>query len=150
MLTNKFLTYSSYVARHKWYVFLECKKYGLWFRGIFYDNSKFRPSEFFAYAEKFFSGDYAYKYSEVEHAFEKAWLHHEHRNGHHWGYWVNSKGRPLRMPRQYIIEMICDWKAMGRRFNDTAREFYEKDKGKMILHEDTIKELEDILDVKTI
>ena len=115
--------YLLYILKHKWYVFVECKKEGLTVQGIFHDNSKFRPSEFFAYAEKFFSGDYAYKYFEVEGNFEIAWLHHEHRNGHHWGYWVNSKGRPLQMPRRYIVEMICDWKAMGHRYNDTAQEF---------------------------
>lgn len=49
--------YFKYVLRHKWYVFLACLKYGLIWRGIVHDLSKFKPDEFIAYA-RFFYGDY--------------------------------------------------------------------------------------------
>ena len=135
--------YFKYIIFHKYYVFLECLKTKQLWHGITHDISKFRPSEFFPYAIKFYSGDYAYKYFEVEHAFDMAWLLHQHRNKHHWDYWVNSDGFPVPMPQKYILQMICDWKAMGAQANtQTIIEFYNKNKEKMKLHKYTIEFLE--------
>ena len=75
--------YFIYILKHKWFVFIECLKIFQPIHGLTHDLSKFYPSEFFAYAEKFFGGDYAYKYFNVESAFDKAWLLHQHRNKHH-------------------------------------------------------------------
>ena len=49
------------------------------------------------------------------------------------------------MPDKYLIEMICDWEAVGKVKRDCGREFYEKDKNKIILHPKTRERLEDIL-----
>ena len=46
----KHLKYLCYVLRHKWYVFIECCKLGIPVRGLVHDLSKFRPSEWFPYA----------------------------------------------------------------------------------------------------
>jgi len=110
-----------------------------------HDWSKLLPSEFFAYAAKFYGGDYAYKYFEVEQRFDMAWFYHQRRNKHHWDYWVNSEGQALPMPAKYVKQMICDWKAMGRKFGDTASEFYETKQSTMNLHKSTIEVLETLL-----
>lgn len=129
--------YLKYVMQHKWYVAIECFKNGLYIHAFTHDLSKLRPSEFFPYAEKFFSGDYSYKYFWVEERFETAWFLHQRRNKHHWDYWVNSSGRPIPMPEKYVLQMICDWNGMGRKFGDTAAIFYSENKDRMKLHRTT-------------
>jgi len=46
--------YAWYIIRHKWFVFLECGKRGLVWRGITHDLSKLRPSEWAPYADYFY------------------------------------------------------------------------------------------------
>ena len=46
----KYIKYLLYVIQHKYYVFIECWKDGLYWHGITHDLSKFMPSEFFPYA----------------------------------------------------------------------------------------------------
>lgn len=137
--------YFKYIIEHKKNVAIECLKLGLYWHAITHDLSKFLPSEFYAYAEKFFSGDYAYKFHEVEGNFEIAWLHHQHRNKHHWDYWVNSSGVPMQMPERYVKQMIADWNAMGRKFGDTAAEYYQKNQSRMKLHSHTRNMLDRVL-----
>lgn len=143
-------SYFKYILLHKWYVGCECMKLGLYVHAFTHDLSKFLPSEFFSYAEKFFSTDYVYKSFEVEYAFNIAWCHHQHRNKHHWDYWVCSDGMAIEMPPKYILQMIVDWKGMGKKFNDTAYEFYVKEKGKMILAVQTKWLIETILNKEKI
>ncbi len=54
---------------------------------------------------------------EVQGAFELAWLKHQHRNPHHWQYWVleNDDGNTvlIPMPKRYWLEMVCDWYGAG-------------------------------------
>lgn len=135
-----YFRYFKYVLKHKWYVMLECWKMGLIWQGIIHDISKFHPKEFFPYAHKFQGGDYAFKYFEVENDFQYAWLRHQHKNKHHWNYWIVNqiKKDALPMPEKYVKEMVSDWKAMGKMFGDTAEDFYWKNKEKMILHYITI------------
>jgi len=54
---NKYLKYLKYVLVHKYYVFIECFKVGLFWRGIMHDMSKFFPDEFLPYA-RYFYGEY--------------------------------------------------------------------------------------------
>lgn len=139
-MTNKlkvmYWNYLKYVLKHKWYVFLECLKIMQPWHGITHDLSKFLPSEFFPYAKWFYgkTGD--------KDGFDVAWCLHQHRNKHHWDYWVKSDGKPVPVPPKYIMQMIADWRAMGRTFGDTAESFYIKNKDRMILHGETIKCLE--------
>jgi len=145
--------YFKYIVEHRRNVRKVCFKMGLYWQGLIHDLSKYSPAEFKAYAIKFFGGDYAYKYFEVESEFEKAWLHHQHKNPHHWQYWVQLKTykdktanyEAHEIPFKYTKEMICDWIAMGIKFNDTAIEYYNKNKDKMILHETTRKRVEGLL-----
>ncbi|WHX42787.1 DUF5662 family protein [Mesobacillus sp. AQ2] len=62
--------------------------------GYHHDLSKFYPREFFPYARKFYSEK---KLSvEDELRWRYAWLTHQHKNKHHWEYWVidPNKNRP--------------------------------------------------------
>jgi hypothetical protein len=53
---------------------------------------------------------------------------------------------PLPMTREYILEMIADWKGASRALNGLpASEWYKKNKDNMILHPDTRNYIEKIL-----
>lgn len=147
-----FIRYLKYLIIHKWFVFLECWKTGQFLHGITHDLSKFRPSEFFSYMYYFGSKRNFEKHGIAisfwtEENLELAWLHHQHRNKHHWNYWINSDGIAIEMPKKYISQMLADWRAMGRVFGDTAKEYYEKNKEKMKFHEDTIRDINDTFDI---
>jgi hypothetical protein len=108
------LRYLRYVLRHKWYVLVAGLRTGapLW-RLLIHDWSKFTPSEWGAYVAKFYGGpmtqeriaDYhgdardhrmrAGPFKEqVDADFDRAWLHHQKRNRHHWQYWVLMEDDP--------------------------------------------------------
>lgn len=145
----KYLRYLSYVLRHKWFVLIECCRLGIIWRGIVHDLSKFRPSEFFPYAEHFFGQGIGistgrdktgyYNSAEVgKTVFQIAWLHHQHRNPHHWQYWVqvpDARGFPtyFEMPDTYRKEMLADWRGAGRAQGkgDDVVEWYTKNKDRM-------------------
>ena len=82
---------------------------------IFHDMSKFRPSEFIPYA-RYFHGE---KTEESKQAFDKAWELHYKRNKHHPEHWNGEE-----MSYKAVMEMICDLKAMSRKFGGTAQEYY--------------------------
>lgn len=85
--------------------------------------------------------------------FNKAWLHHIYSNPHHWQHWVliNDEAEEgivtLRMPYQYVIEMICDWWAFSWNKGNLYEIFdwYDKHKDHMKLHNDTRELVEEIL-----
>lgn len=170
--------YLKYVLRHKWFVFVECLKLGvpLWI-AIFHDWDKFMPDEWFDYASTFYKPDGSKQYAESVY-FAMAWMKHQHRNKHHWQYWLKVDGVPLRemnmlvwdrgilqeivsresvggvryelrdvtdakitadpMPLVYRREMLADWKGAGRAAgNPDAADWYCRNMGKMILHDNT-------------
>ena len=138
---RKHWLYLQYVLRHKWFVLIECRRRGLWWRGLMHDMSKFRPSEWVAYVNYFYgaSSDHNYRVNE---AFNLAWLHHQHRNLHHWQYWVLKEDegghKVLPMPHAYRTEMLCDWFGAGRaQGHPDTRGWYLENRGSMNLHPDT-------------
>jgi hypothetical protein len=143
---KKYLKYFKYVFRHKYFVMVECFKYGLYWQGIIHDWSKFLPDEFVAYANYFYKGDNRkdrfYTPADGSTEFNYAWLRHQHRNPHHWQHWLlqeDDGGKfALMMPTRYMLEMICDWKGAGKAsgFSD-AEAWYQRNKDKMVLHECT-------------
>ena len=114
---NKHLRYAGYILRHKWFVFVECAKRGLWWRGLMHDMSKLRPSEWGPYVEYFY-GKHSDSNYRVKEDFDRAWLLHQHRNPHHWQFWVLKEDdggtKTLPMPAAYRTEMLCDWLGAGR------------------------------------
>jgi hypothetical protein len=98
------------VIKHKYYVFIAGFKFGVpLYRLIIHDWSKFLPSEWFPYVDKF-------ERSNDSLAFEIAWLKHKHRNPHHWEYWVDNEGDCYLPPPSYLREMVADWMAAGKAY----------------------------------
>lgn len=139
-----------YILDHKLNVFIECWKEGLYIQGITHDFSKFSPKEFFPYAKKFFSEGELSSVDEMK--WKYAWLHHQHKNKHHWEYWVvnpNAK-QALPMPRKYLIEMVCDWRSFSRKWGRKVKDTTLNLTDKIVLHPDTKKELEILISAQSI
>lgn len=139
---KKYWNYFKYLIEHKKNFFKVCWKHQF-FHAIFHDISKFSPIEFISYTKNFFGTEKDKKNSR----FEYGWLHHQRKNKHHWDYWVNGNGKPINIPTKYLIQMICDWKAMGIKFGDTAKEFYLKNKNKIILEKYSRERVEYLLNI---
>lgn len=113
-----------------------------------HDMSKYSKEEFEIYQKYFMPVDKEDKISELE--FNEAWLHHIHNNPHHPEHWVLhdyevKSIQIIPMPDKYIVEMICDWIAMGIKFGDTAYDWYNKSKKSIPLNNDTRCKVEKIL-----
>lgn len=147
--------YLWYIIKHKWYVMIECFKIGLIWRGLTHDLSKFLPCEFFPYMRYFYGKDKKSPEEkiQIEKNFNLAWLKHQKGNKHHWQYWIllcdNGKEIPLEMPRNYIKEMICDWRGAGKAINgkDDIKEWYKNNKTKMQLETNTRAIVEVMLEI---
>lgn len=86
----KHLRYLRYVLRHKWFVFLACRRLGvpLW-QAIIHDWTKFTPIEWFAYVDRMAAGRNSSWHSVADTpAYARAWEHHWSHNPHHWEYWL--------------------------------------------------------------
>ena len=111
-----------------------------------HDKSKYSKEEYDAYGEYFY-GD------KNEDEFNKAWLHHQHNNPHHWQYWVlkedDSKDSiALMMPEEYVQEMICDWLSFSIKQGNLneIHKWYNENKSKQILHKKTKELVEEYLE----
>jgi len=92
---RRHIAYLKYVLRHKWFVLLAGLKLGIpLLILIFHDWDKFLPDEWFPYARTFYKPDGSNQYEEG-YAFAEAWMFHQHRNKHHWQYWLNFGKSPL-------------------------------------------------------
>lgn len=113
-----------------------------------HDASKYTDEEYKAYDDYF----YGTKTKAVKEAFNYAWLHHIHHNPHHWQYWVlvndDDGTLGLEMPENYVYEMVCDHWAFSHKSGNLYEIFdwYKSHKKNMILHENTRKLYENILD----
>ena len=155
--------YAKYLARHKWFVFVAGlrTKAPLW-RLVIHDWSKFMPCEWFPYAALFYGPD-GYKsaarketleanlrFVKTQAAFDRAWLHHQHFNPHHWQHWVlredDGRTKYLEMPTHFTREMVADWCGAGRAITGKWEvwKWYEKNHERILLHENT-KQLVNIL-----
>jgi|APSaa5957512622_1039677.scaffolds.fasta_scaffold93169_2 hypothetical protein len=97
-----------------------------------HDISKLSEEEFIQYRKAFYPTDKETKYDMT-----KAWEHHKLNNPHHWENWTKNTGCQWH-PNDWEADcahMVVDWMAMGYEFGDTAQEYYEKNKDKIILPE---------------
>lgn len=164
------------VLQHKWFVFLSGRKLGvpLW-RLVIHDWTKFTPAEFGRYArysmlrklrswEKAYDSSskplkslmarpsFPYDADQVEYEFALAWLNHENRNPHHWGYWIPRSGawagRPLPMPETYVREMVADWHGASRLYEGhwDISDWVVKNVQNFRLHPDTAVLVRKVLD----
>lgn len=109
--------YFVYVLRHKRFVLQEGRKLGVSLLSLLlHDWDKFRPDEWLPYARTFYAPDGKSQYKEsVE--FARAWMLHQHRNRHHWQYWLNFGELPL------ILTYILVWD------RGNAQEIVERNEG---------------------
>ena len=159
---KKHFQYLKYLLRHKYFVFVAGLKVGapIW-RLIIHDWSKFLPTEWFAYVEAFY-GDYGYKYKEenligkLKHSkvmadFDRAWLHHQHFNFHHFQSWIlredSGKVKTLPMPDHFALELVSDWAGAGKAITGKweVKNWYFKNRDIIVLHDETRKRVEELL-----
>lgn len=132
--------YASYVARHKWFVFRAGLKTRapLW-RLLIHDWSKLSLAEWRPYVETFYGSEP----NHWKHAFDRAWLHHQHRNPHHWQHWLLREDsgtlKTLPMPQHFVREMVADWMGAGRAITGRweVADWYAKNRGTIQLAEST-------------
>lgn len=101
-----------------------------------HDQSKLFCHEFVPYRRKFFPTKFEKDhFPTIIHAeFLKAVEHHKRHNNHHWEHWVNNPDcGSYPNDISYVVHNICDWMAMGMKFGDTAKSYYEKNKEKIII-----------------
>ncbi len=134
-----------------------CFAVGLYYQGLIHDLSKFSYSEFFVGA-KYYQGTRSPNNKERElYGYSSAWLHHKGRNRHHYEYWTDYSSRSelgivfVEMPKRYVVEMVMDRIAASKVYNkgtyqdgDPLR-YYQLGKGRTLMHEETKKLLEEIL-----
>ena len=93
-----------------------------------HDESKLSAGEFTQYRNYFFPVDGEEK---DKLSFNFAWGHHLDQNEHHWENWTTKDN--LMYGDIFVVQMVCDWVAMGFEFGDTAKDYYEKNKDKIKL-----------------
>ena len=96
-----------------------------------HDLSKYKEEEFDAYRKNFYPSTPEEKESNTI-AFDNAWKHHYSNNLHHWNWWYET-GNMEHMTIPYIVEMICDWEAMGYKFGNTSKQYYDENRDKIQL-----------------
>lgn len=104
-----------------------------------HDQSKYDSCEFGGYRQFFYPENGNEKNIIT---FNHAWNHHQKTNDHHWEYWLligSSKIEALKMDLPSIIEMLCDWTAMSVKFKNIPSKWFDANKEKMVLHQDTIQ-----------
>jgi len=100
---------------------------------IRHDDSKISEEEFSGYGEKFYPLDN----SNIDlDSFKKAWEHHKKNNLHHYQTLKEYNGSDKKC---YLIEMICDWIAMGWETGTLAETYYTENKEQLLLSEEDNK-----------
>jgi|SRR5690606_1267448 hypothetical protein len=132
-----------YMLRHKWYVFLECRKLNvpLWV-ALTHDWDKLLPDVWFPYVHAHAPAKDGIQQIERRAAFTQAKMIHQHRSKHHWQFWVfiNDCGEiePLPMPDLYRREMLADWRGAGKAMGKPdLLEWYSECREAMLFHPET-------------
>lgn len=151
---SRHLRYLSYVLRHKWFVFVAGRRTGapIW-RLLIHDWSKFTRAEWRPYVLSFY-GPWKYKDRppEVVAAFDRAWLHHQHTNPHHWQHWILREDgvavKTLPIPEHFVREMVADWMGAGRAITGRweVADWYATNREKIVLHSETRALVEALLE----
>lgn len=148
-IVMKFCRHLHTIDAHRFAVMKNCFKCGLYCQGLLHDLSKYSPQEFWE-SVKYFQGDCSpYRYEREHFGYAAGWLHHKGRNKHHWEYWYDDK--PLEMPFNYFVEMICDRIGACRIYEkenytkESALNYYLASIDRKFLHPVTAQMLEDVL-----
>lgn len=119
---------------------LSCK---LFTRILLHDLSKYSEEEFNAYRKYYYPINEEEK-NNAKVDFEKAWKHHYENNDHHWQARVNMTNMTEHL-KLACLENICDWLAMGYKFNDRPIQYYNKHKNEITLPQVQIDFIEKVL-----
>lgn len=146
--------YLKYVLKHKYFVFIAGRKLNLSIMQLLmHDLSKFSRAEWTPYADYFYGPRSSTRTQTAleKLAFDKAWLHHQHCNPHHWQHYVlredSGKTKLLPMPMKYILEMVADWQGAGKAItgNWYIKDWYEKTKAARLLDPGTLDLVEKLI-----
>lgn len=130
------------ILKHKRRVLKACWQEGLYWQGVTHDLSKFLPDEFFS-SILFFEG--AELTDAQRDRAQRGLLKHYHRNPHHPEHWLLKPGKALPLPRRYLLELLCDWRAFSTD-DEAVRAWYSENKDGFTFHPDTRADLETLLD----
>ena len=129
-LFTKVIKHLKTILTHKYYVFLECKKYGLYWRGLTHDLSKFSPTEFINSIKYYREGTSPVNVSKEEIGYSLSWQHHKGRNTHHHVYWCENfdDGDITIIPMPFVdcIECVCDYYAAGKAYEGKDYTYYDE------------------------
>lgn len=126
---NKYWRHFKTITKHKLVVMYLCFRCGFYKRGILHDLSKYSRAEF-AVSARYFQGTKSPIDAEKQDVgYSFAWQHHKGHNPHHWEYWIDNVGTrandPIRIPYEYVIEMVCDWVGAGIIYSHQRPDFYK-------------------------
>ena len=131
------------ILTHKYYVAKYCFQIGLYWQGITHDLSKFSFIEF-SRAIKYWDDNISSLANERKIlGYSQTFLHHRGLNPHHYEYWIHSLddgGVPARMPKKYVLELICDYLAAAKTYGADPRKEYiwwAKQQSHMKIHKET-------------
>ena len=114
-------------------------------QGILHDLSKYSLTELSIC--KYYNGSKSpHEQAREILGYSPSWIHHKHKNKHHWQYWVddNEAGNliGIKIPYKYIVEMFCDMVGASKTYlKDTftyqspLNYYLTKCRGKQIIHE---------------
>lgn len=155
-MSSNLIKHLKTIRKHRRYVRKACFKMGIPFQGIVHDLSKYSFQELSIC--KYYSG------SKSPHAncrekigYSPSWIHHYHKNKHHWQYWLDiedwpEKVIPIKMPYKYVIESFCDMLAASKTYNkknwneSMLLNYWDKKcKGKRIMNKDSMQLLETLI-----
>jgi hypothetical protein len=165
-LESRNVEYCAYITEHKNNVIKACTKYGdaicnileipkkdLEAKCLIHDESKYSEEEFAPYRDYFYPIGDGKPTEAAKEKMNRGWLHHQNVNPHHPEYWMLSEyavvspyTKALPMTNIAIAEMLCDWIAMGMKFNSNPYAWFISKK-KYYLHimnSETFKKVEDI------
>lgn len=143
------------IMNHRKYVRKACFSAGLYWQGLVHDLSKYSLTELSMC--KYYTGKGSpHQVAREILGYSPSWIHHFHRNKHHWEFWCETTSdgvwNPIKIPYKYIIEMFCDFVGAGKSYNMTSwttatpLEYWEaKCKGKRLMHQDSVKLFESLL-----
>jgi hypothetical protein len=109
-----------------------------------HDLSKYSDEEFDAYRRYYHPISQEEK-DNAKKDYEEAWEHHLTVNDHHWQhrqYMENTLTEEIQLA---CLENICDWLAMGYKFNDRPIQYYNKHKKEIRLPETQIAFMEKVM-----
>lgn len=104
---------------HKYWVAKYCFQLGLYWRGLVHDLSKFHPIEFLESIKYYTGTSSPINECKKDKGYSLAWQHHKGHNSHHYEYWIDhldTGGEPIKMPKDDLKELICDWIGAGKTY----------------------------------